>query len=51
MAFRAELSVQAERDADAILEWLSAEQAGETGLRWFLQLEEAISSLAAFLER
>ncbi len=51
MAFRVELSVQAERDADAILEWLSAEHAGETGVRWFLQLEEAISSLATFPER
>ena len=29
----------------------SAEHAGETGVRWFLQLEEAISSLATFPER
>ena len=48
MAFRVEVSAQAESDADAILEWLLSEHAGETGIRWFLALQEAIASLATF---
>jgi plasmid stabilization system protein ParE len=51
MAFRVEISAQAESDADAILEWLLAQHAGETGIRWFLALEDAIASLATFPER
>jgi plasmid stabilization system protein ParE len=51
MAFRVEITPQAEQDADAILEWLLSQHAGDTGLRWFLRLEEAISSLAYFPER
>ena len=46
MAFRVELSEEAARDADAILEWLYEQQAGRTGIQWFLALEDAIASLA-----
>ncbi len=48
MTFRVEITAQAERDADAILEWLLSQHAGDAGIRWFLALEEAISSLAEF---
>ncbi len=51
MTFRVETTAQAERDADAILEWLLSQHAGDAGIRWFLALEEAISSLAEFPER
>jgi plasmid stabilization system protein ParE len=51
MTFRVEISADAERDAEAILEWLLSEQAGETGVRWFVELERAIKSLASFPER
>jgi plasmid stabilization system protein ParE len=51
MAFRVEISAQAESDASAILERLLSQHAGETGLRWFLALDDAIASLAAFPER
>jgi hypothetical protein len=33
MAFRVEITEQAERDPQGILEWLISQQAGETGLR------------------
>jgi toxin ParE1/3/4 len=48
MAFRVEISEQAERDAGAILEWLLSQHAGETGIRWFLALDDAVASLASF---
>jgi plasmid stabilization system protein ParE len=51
MAYRVETSAQAEIDATEILEWLMAQDAGETGIRWFRALEEAIHSLATFPER
>jgi len=51
MAFRVETSAQAESDANSILEWLLSEHAGETGIRWFLALDDAIASLARFPER
>jgi plasmid stabilization system protein ParE len=51
MAFRVEASAQAESDANSILEWLLSEHAGETGIRWFLALDDAIASLASFPER
>ena len=51
MASRVETSAQAERDADTILEWLLSQHAEETGIRWFLGLEDAIASLAKFSER
>jgi hypothetical protein len=51
MAFRVEITEEAEREAYGILDWLISEQAGVTGLHWFHGLEKAIASLAAFLGR
>jgi len=51
MEFRVEISAQAESDADAILEWLTAQHAGEAGERWFNALKAAIASLANFPKR
>ena len=51
MISRVEATPAAERNAQAILEWLLDQQAGETGLRWFLNLEQAIQSLSHFPER
>jgi plasmid stabilization system protein ParE len=51
MTFRVEVAAEAERDADAILEWLHSKHAGETGLRWFAALKDAIASLGEFPER
>ena len=51
MTFRVETTVAAAQDADAILEWLLSQHAGEAGMRWFLALQDAIASLAAFPER
>ena len=51
MAFRIEITPRAKQDLDAILTWLAKEQAGETGLRWFRRLREAILSLADFPRR
>ncbi|HKT89988.1 MAG TPA: type II toxin-antitoxin system RelE/ParE family toxin [Candidatus Sulfotelmatobacter sp.] len=51
MAFRVEMSAQAEEDASSILDWLLSQHAGETGLRWFLAMEEAIESLSTIPER
>ena len=51
MTFRVEVTAEAERDADAILEWLLSQHAGDTGIRWFIALEEAIASLAEFPDR
>jgi plasmid stabilization system protein ParE len=48
MTFRVETTAAAEQDADAILDWLLAEHAGETGKRWFAALQDAIASLAEF---
>jgi len=48
MKFRVEVSAQAETDASEILSWLLSEGAGETGIRWFLGLEDAITSLETF---
>ena len=48
MVFRVEITEEAERDANGILEWLIVEQAGEPGLRWFERLKEALASLANF---
>jgi hypothetical protein len=42
MAFRVEISAQAERDAEAILEWLLSQHTGQTGIDWFLALDDAI---------
>ena len=46
MAFRVEVTLEAEQDADSILEWLLSQHAGEAGIRWFLRLREVIDSLA-----
>jgi plasmid stabilization system protein ParE len=46
MAFRVEPTAQAQQDLEDILEWLLEQGAGETGLRWFFKLEEAIASLS-----
>ena len=51
MAFRVEITPEAEQDANAILEWLLAQQAGEAGLRWFQGLKDAIETLAALPKR
>jgi plasmid stabilization system protein ParE len=51
MAFRVEVTPQAKKDARAILKWLLSQQAGETGLRWFLRMDEAIQSLSDLPER
>ncbi len=51
MAFRVETTAEAEREGAAILEWLLSQHAGETGIRWFLALDEAIAGLANFPER
>jgi toxin ParE1/3/4 len=48
MTFRVEITKEAEHDAEGILDWLILQQAGETGLRWFQRLNEAIASLATF---
>ncbi len=48
MTFRVEISAQAERDAESILEWLLAEHAGRAGMDWFLALDDAFASLAEF---
>lgn len=51
MAFRVEISAEAESDANSILDWLLSEHAGETGILWFLALDHAITSIATFPER
>lgn len=51
MAFRVKQTTQADQDLDAILEWLLAQDAGETGLRWFQKLKEALTSLSEFPHR
>jgi plasmid stabilization system protein ParE len=51
MAFRVEITPEAKQDANAVLEWLHLQQAGEAGLRWFRGLNEAIESLSTFPKR
>src|ERR1700689_1830597 len=51
MGFRVETTAGAELDGRTILEWLLSQHAGQTGIRWFLALEDAIASLSAFPER
>jgi plasmid stabilization system protein ParE len=51
MTYRVEISVQAERDGNVILEWLVAQGAGGAGRQWFIALEEAIASLDQLPER
>jgi plasmid stabilization system protein ParE len=51
MTFRVEMSAQAEDEASGILDWLLSQHAGETGIHWFLAMEDAIASLSALPER
>jgi plasmid stabilization system protein ParE len=51
MTFRVETTAAAEQDADAILDWLISQHAGDAGTRWFVALQEAIASLAEFPKR
>jgi plasmid stabilization system protein ParE len=51
MDFRVELSDQAQRDITAIYDWLSSQQAGDAGERWFGALRAAIASLASLPSR
>ena len=51
MAFRVKQTAQADDDLDVILGWLLAQEAGETGLRWFQRLKEALESLSEFPHR
>lgn len=46
MAFRVELTDQAQSDVAGIYDWLRTEQAGDAGERWFVDLRAAIASLA-----
>jgi toxin ParE1/3/4 len=46
MTFEVRTTPGAEDDAASILHWLMTRHAGETGLRWFLTMEEAIAFLA-----
>jgi plasmid stabilization system protein ParE len=50
MTFRVETTAAAEQEADAI-DWLLSQHAGDTGIRWFLALQDAIASLGEFPER
>jgi hypothetical protein len=51
MAFRVKQTAQADRDLDLVLEWLRAQQAGETGLRWFQGLKDALDALSELPHR
>jgi plasmid stabilization system protein ParE len=51
MAFRVKQTTQAERDLDVILEWLTGQQAGETGQRWFQGLKDTLDSLSELPHR
>jgi len=51
MTFRVETTAAAEEGADAILAGLMSEHAGDTGVRWFAALHDAIASLAEFPTR
>src|SRR5450755_1932791 len=51
MVFRVDISAQAEREADEILHCLLSQHPGETGMRWFQALEDAIASLAQLPKR
>jgi plasmid stabilization system protein ParE len=45
MAFRVEPTLSAKLDLDEILTWLKEHEAGDSGLRWFLKMQEAVYSL------
>lgn len=46
MTFRVEISAEAERDVENVLQWLHEQGSGRLGIDWFLGLEDAISSLS-----
>ena len=45
------VTAKARRDLNNLLEWLTAQNAGETGLRWFLRLEDSLESLSHMPQR
>ena len=51
MAYHVEIADAAQSEAGEILNWLVAQHAGETGLRWFRALYDAIDSLSNFPRR
>jgi hypothetical protein len=51
MSFRVATSTEAEGHAKAVLEWLLPPGAGETGIQWFRELEQAVQSPAESPER
>ena len=51
MAFRVKAAAQAKRDLDDILKRLLSQEAGESGLRWFQGLHQAIATLTDFPQR
>lgn len=51
MGFRVEITEEAERDGQGILEWLISQNAREAGLHWFQGLKEAMASLSELPER
>ena len=51
MAYRVEITAEAERELHSILSWLLSKHAGDDGLRWFEALEGALASLREFPKR
>ena len=45
MAFRVSTTLEAERELDAILQWLLSRTASEAGARWLNGLQDALASL------
>ena len=45
MAFRVDISQNAKRDLDVILEWVTEREAGTAGARWIQGLHDGIASL------
>jgi plasmid stabilization system protein ParE len=46
MTFRVETTAAAEQDADAILDWLLSQHAGDARFRWFLALHARSKGLS-----
>src|SRR5580765_2394198 len=51
MAFQVRTTAQADEDADSILTWLVSQGAGESAIRWYVALADAIASLSEFPQR
>ena len=51
MGFRVEITLQAERDAESILDWLIDEHGGRASIDWFVALDDAFDSLAKYPTR